>query len=327
MQLLFQKYDPNLKQLQFVIQTNQTAGQLSSHNITFVTPSGINAASTTTLNFDNGTVISGITAADISLSVNGVTATTSVTATGTSIWYFTYTASTVTISAPTTGTPAAASSSLIIKIGSQVPGGTDRITNGAVYTTNLAIGGTMADTATIQLFIVYNSIVNITAAVSPTISFSVSATALQFGTLGTSFPRYATTTSGGGGVDTVAHTLTVATNSTSGFSITLQGNTLTASTGTITPITGSPATSVPGTAQFGLYATLSGGTSVSVATNYATPGSFYFGATASTTDVLGSGTTPTDNATYAVHYLANISGSTPAGSYTSNLTYIATPQF
>ena len=307
-------------------QTNQTAGALSSHTITFVTPSGINAASTTTLNFDNGTVISGITSADIALSVNGVPGTTTFGSAGPTTWGFAATASTVTITAPTTGTPATASSSIVIKIGTAA-GGTNRITNGALFTTDLTIGGTMADSALIQLFVVFNSIVNITASVAPTISFAISSNTLQFGTLSTTLPRYATTTSGGSPSDTVAHTITVSTNSTSGYSITFQGSTLTSGTSTISAITGSPATSSPGTPQFGLYSDISGGTGASVATNYATPSSFFFGATSSTTDLLGSGTAPTTTVTYSLHYLANISATTTAGSYSANITYIATPQF
>lgn len=306
-------------------QTNQTMGALSSHAITYVTPSGINAASTTLLSFNNATVIAGLTTPDIALSVNGVAQTVTVGAAGASTWGFAFTASTVTITAQTSGTPAAASSSILIKIGTAA-GGTNRITNYASATTTLlTIAGTTADTGVIALPVITNSIVNITATVSPTISFTIDTNALQFGTLSSAAARWATSTAGGSGADVSGNILTIATNSTSGFSITLQGSTLTASSGTIAaanPV----ASSTVGTPQFGLYAVETGGTATTTP-SYAGVGTYFFGASSSTASILGSGTAPTATATYAIHYIANISALTPAGSYATNLTYIATPQF
>jgi hypothetical protein len=307
-------------------QTDQTTGALSSHTITFVTPSGIVASATTTLNWDNSTVIAGLTPTDVNILVNGASQTVSGTA-GASTWGVTFTASTVSIKAQTSGTPAAASSSIVIKIGTAA-GGTNRITNGSVGTTILTIAGTIADTGQIAEPVITNSIVNITATVAPTISFAISNNTLEFGTLNSGSARWATSTAGGSTVDTVAHTLIISTNSISGYNITLQGLTLTASTGTITPITGSPAASSPGSSQFGLYALESGGSASATTTaNYRTAGSYYFGATSTTADLLGTCTGPTAAATYSVHYIANISPTTPAGAYATNLTYIATPLF
>jgi hypothetical protein len=308
-------------------QTNQTSGALSSHSITFATPTGIGTSSTTVLTFDNGTSISGITSADVSIYVNGIIATSTFGAAGPTTWGFSNTSNTITVTAPSTGTPASASSSIVIIVGSQVSGGTDRILNGAVGITTLTIGGSITDGGYANLFVVVNSIINITAAVVPTITFSISSNTLQFGALTTGAARYATSTAGGSSIDTTAHTLILSTNSTSGFNITFQGTTLTASSGAIAPLVVAATSSLPGTEQFGLNSDISGGMGTSVGANYATPSLFYFGATATTTDLLGSGNSPTTAVTYSVHYIANISGSTHSGSYSSNITYIATPQY
>ena len=312
------------------VQTNQTMGQLSSHTIQFVTPSGIPSTTTSTLVFNNATTIAGLTSNDISITVNGTVATSSVGAPTAANWGIAFTASTVTLSSPTGVAGAAASSSILIKIGTAATStAVNRITNYASATTTLltitTAGGT--DSAVIALPVITNSIVNITATVSPTITFTIDTNALQFGTLNSSLARWATSTAGGSGSDVVGNVLTINTNSTSGFSITLQGSTLTASSGTITPITGSPAVSATSTSQFGLYAVETGGTGATSSVNYRTAGSYFFGATATTTSVLGSGTSPTATATYSIHYIANISPTTPAGAYSTNLTYIATPQF
>ena len=311
-------------------QTNQTMGALSSHAITFVNTTAITSSATTTLVFNNATTIAGITSGDIALFINGVIATTTVGAAAAATWGFAFTASTVTITAPTAGTPAVASTSILIDIGTAATStAVNRITNFASATTTiLTITTSVGDTAQIALPVITNSIVNITATVAPSITFSIDANALQFGTLTSGAARWATTTAGGSPGDVSGNQLQIATNSTSGYNITLQGSTLTASTGSITPITGSPAASSPGSPQFGLYALETGGATTATTTaNYRTSGTYYFGATATSTDTLGVSTGPTSTATYNVHYIANISGSTPSGAYATNITYIATPLF
>lgn len=46
-----------------------------------------------------------------------------------------------------------------------------------------------------------------------------------------------------------------------------------------------------------------------------------------TGEVIASATGPTNANTFTVGYIANIDGITPAGVYTSNLTYIVTANF
>ena len=311
-------------------QTEQTASTLSSHDISFVTPTGITAGQTITLTFDNSTSISAsLATADVSLSVNAAAQTVAVGSNGASTWGFARTSATViTITSQSSGTPAAAGATIRIRIGTAA-GGTNRITNGSAGTTVLTIAGSMADTGMIAEPVVSNDVVNITATVTPTITFSISDNTIGFGTLSASTARYATGDTLGQGTDVAAHTVAVATNAASGYSISIQGASLTSGSNVIAPIGATSAASSPGNEQFGIYATESGGSNNTVAAKYSdsvTP-KFAYGATATTADTLGSGTSATATATYSVHYLANISGSTKPGSYAANLTYIATPQF
>ncbi len=311
-------------------QTEQTASTLSSHDISFVTPTGITAGQTITLTFDNSTSISAsLATADVALSVNGSAQTVTVGSNGASTWGFARTSATViTITSQSSGTPAAAGATVRIRIGTAA-GGTNRITNGTAGTTVLTIGGTMADTGLIAEPVVANDVVNITATVTPTITFSISDNTIGFGTLSASTARYATGDTLGSGTDSVAHTVAVATNAASGYSISIQGASLTSGSNVIAAIGSTAAASNPGNEQFGIYATESGGSNNSVAAKYsdnATP-KFAYAATSSTADTLGSGTSATATATYSIHYIANISGSTKPGAYAANITYIAAPQF
>jgi len=159
------------------------------------------------------------------------------------------------------------------------------------------------------------------------LTFSISQNSVSFGNLSAGAASYATTT-GSNGSDTIAHTLTVATNAVNGYNLTVQGATLTSLQNpakTIAAITGSPAASSVGTPQFGLYATSTSGT---VITNYAgLANKFYYGATGTTADTLATNAAATAGDTYNVHYLANIGTATPAGSYATSLVYVATANF
>jgi hypothetical protein len=127
----------------------------------------------------------------------------------------------------------------------------------------------------------------------------------------------------------------VATNAAGGFLLTYNGATLTATGGTI-PAYGSQKSSVAGTAGFGINlkdnATPDIGaelvdtssTCAAVPAEYGTADKFSY--VASTTTSLTNQTVPAD-CTYTVSYVANISSTTPAGSYTTPITYIASGTF
>jgi hypothetical protein len=189
----------------------------------------------------------------------------------------------------------------------------------------------MFDSGTTTVQIISNDTVQISATVLQTISFSISSNSINFGNLSAGSAKFASSTNtAGDAADTVAHSLAVSTNAPSGYSITVQGQTLTNQNNTahtITPIGASPATSSAGSEQFGIYATKSGGVNGTIATPYATPSSFGYNATATTSATFASGTTPTGTETYSLHYLANITTTTEAGTYTASLIYVGTANF
>jgi hypothetical protein len=126
--------------------------------------------------------------------------------------------------------------------------------------------------------------------------------------------------------------LAASTNGPSGYSITVSGATLTSGSNTITALS-SGATSAVGTSQFGLDlvsnttpaigSAASGSGTATAAPNYATADTFRYGTGESVASVAGA----TNANTFTVSYIANINGLTPAGSYTTTLTYVATPNF
>ncbi|CAN5413238.1 hypothetical protein BH10PAT4_BH10PAT4_1030 [soil metagenome] len=126
--------------------------------------------------------------------------------------------------------------------------------------------------------------------------------------------------------------MAASTNAANGYTITVSGATLTSGINTITALT-SGATSSVGVKQFGLNlvanTTPSVGTGVTgsgTATavgNYGTSNTFRLGTGESVATIGG----VTNANTFTVSYIANIDGSTPAGNYTTTLTYVATPNF
>ncbi len=163
-----------------------------------------------------------------------------------------------------------------------------------------------------------------TAGAAQSLTFSISANSIGFGTLSTAVPRFANTT-GGSATEVEAHTLTASTNATGGYIITVQGATLTSGGNTITAIGGTNTVSAPGTEQFGLRATVTSGTGT-VTAPYAAAG-FAYAATASTASQVASGAGDGASTIYSARYIGNIAGSTEAGSYSAALTYIATATF
>lgn len=126
--------------------------------------------------------------------------------------------------------------------------------------------------------------------------------------------------------------LAAATNGTTGYVISVNGPTLTSGANTISALATQTASSV-GTSQFGLnlvanttpsVGTAASGSGSAVATaNYGTTNQYRY----VTGDNVASASGPTNGNTFTVSYLANISGTTAPGAYTSNLTYIATATF
>jgi hypothetical protein len=199
--------------------------------------------------------------------------------------------------------------------------GVRQITNGTAGTTTLAIAGTFTDTGTLAIPVVANDVVTVSATVSPTISFSLSSNSVSLGTLST------------GAAGTGSHTLVSATNAPGGYAISYNGPTLTSGANTLAAY--SNGASSPGTGGFGINlvanTTPSIGSAITTtagtcaaATGYGTANQYNFVASTSTT--ITNVTAPA-NCTFTASYVANISAVTPAGSYTSAITYVDTGTF
>ncbi|MFA6511982.1 MAG: right-handed parallel beta-helix repeat-containing protein [Patescibacteria group bacterium] len=158
----------------------------------------------------------------------------------------------------------------------------------------------------------------------PSITLSISDTAIGFGSLSDAAARYATDDEAGSDSEVEAHTVTASTNSDNGYSITVQGSTLTSGGDTISAIGPVNTASDPGTEQFGLRMTASGG-SGAVSAPYAASG--FALDTAAFPDEVVSSSTADSGTTYSARYLANISGPTEAGIYNAILTYIVVGSF
>ncbi len=162
--------------------------------------------------------------------------------------------------------------------------------------------------------------ITVTASVDETLTFTLASATVALGTLTT------------GTTGTGTSTMTAATNATSGYVITVSGSTLTSGANTITAL-GSNAASSQGSSQFGLNlkanATPSVGSEVSgagsgaAAANYNSADSFRF----VSGETVASAAGPTNSNTYTVSYIANIASTTKPGSYSTALTYTATPTF
>lgn len=183
-------------------------------------------------------------------------------------------------------------------------------------TTDSATGAVVAET---------NATVNITATVSPTLTFSNSDNSVGFGTLTSGAARWADGAAAGSASTTTAHTMTVGTNATTGYTLTYNGPTLTSGANTITAATFTGDNDgTPGSSQFALGVTVTGtGTATTAYSTTANNYSFV----PSVVSQVASATGPVSSDSIAVRYLANIPASQPAGNYVTNLDYVATGNF
>lgn len=189
-------------------------------------------------------------------------------------------------------------------------------TNSSIFTVTHG-----SDSGTGALVIETNDVVTVTATVNPTLTFAISASSVSLGTLTT------------GAIGSGSHTLAASTNATGGYAITYNGTTLTSGSDTIDANAGS--TAVAGTEEFGINlrdnATPNIGSDVTAsagscgyASGYGTADSYVF--VPSTTTTITNISAAAD-CTYTVSYVASISSITPAGSYSTAITYVATGTF
>jgi len=161
------------------------------------------------------------------------------------------------------------------------------------------------------------------------ITFSISDTAIGFGSLSATAARWATNDASGSASDTAAHTMSIAANGTGGYAISYNGITLTSGSNTIDAATiTDSASGTAGTEQFALGFSTSGNATIASGYDHnaiAANRDWKFVPSTTTTVVSETGATATE--TISAFYLGNISGITEPGSYTTSITYIATATF
>ncbi len=212
------------------------------------------------------------------------------------------------ISVPTGGT---------VSVGYQATNctGFDTTLGSMSATTNAHVGNSAA----------YTTKICATASGVQTLTFSISDSSIGFGSLVASDDFFANGAGTGSATEVEAHTITASTNASSGYTMTVNGNTLTSGVLTINAIGSANTATVIGTEQFGLRMTATGGNG-SVTVPYAAAG-FAFD-TATFPDQVASDADGDDIVTtYSARYLGNISAATEASSYSAVLTYTITASF
>lgn len=160
---------------------------------------------------------------------------------------------------------------------------------------------------------------------SQSLTFSISDTSIGFGNITASGARYATGDGSGSSSDSAdAHTISVATNASSGYVLTINGSTLTAGAYTIAAIGGTAASSNPGTEQFGLRLIVNSGTGSATSPYNGSNWAFDTGAFP---DTVGSGDGDGVTTVFGTRYIGNVSASTENGDYSSVITYAVTATF
>lgn len=194
--------------------------------------------------------------------------------------------------------------------------GYDTIATSMSGTTNAHTGGQSAYTKKICLT------VN-----PPSLTFAIDDTTIGFGTLSSSAATYANGNRTGSATEVEAHKITVLTNATSGYVVTIDAPgslKMVGDTPTITYIGGTNTASSPGTEQFGMRMTVSSGNGT-VSAPYAASGFAYD--LSNFPDEIATGAGDSTSDIFSVRYLANIATTTESGDYRSIITYIATGTF
>lgn len=309
---------------------------VSSHEIMFVTPSGVDIDDTIIITFQSDFAIGALAVADIDLAEGdtGVCSSASFTdrtvaaSASADTWGVATTSSTITFSAPSSGTElVTAGRCMQIQLGTSAGASANVITNttGAGSKT-IAYTGTFGDVGTSTVQILTDDQVAVSAEVVQSISFNISSSTISFGNLDASDDRFAND-SGGSSSEVLGHMLTAGTNASSGYSITVKGATLTNGGNIITAIGGTAASSTLGSEQFGMRISASGSGSGVVSSPYDLSTSYAYAADSGTTSEVATASGPTADTDYSVYYIANIASNTEAGTYTTALTYVATANF
>lgn len=307
---------------------------VSNHDFIFVTPSGVLPGETVVLTFPGSfSIPAGLTFTDVDVLDNGAHINLAALPSGATAGVDRTSANVLTF---TNGNVAIAPGNTIrIKIGTNATNqsiGVFQITNdSSVGNKGIGITGSFGDTGTTTVDLLSDDQVVVNATVPQSFSFSISTNTINFGALTSLSAKYASSTNPDGStLDSAAHSLTISSNATAGYTITLLGQTLTSLQNTPDTISANgsiPVVSSPGSEQFGIYATVSGGIGGTIAAPYATVSSFGYDATATSSSLFATGAYSSGSTVYSLHYIANISSLTEAGTYTSSLIYVGTSNF
>lgn len=219
--------------------TDSDLNVVSNHTIAFTIPTGsagVAAGGTITVTFPAGFNFGSVVVGDIDLSIAAADQTLVAGAPGATDWGYTRSGQVITFTAGASES-AAATNAIIIKIGTNATGGTNRITNpNAVGSVELYITAGTSDTGRTRVAIIDDVLV--TAIVDTSFVFTISGTA-------TSTAIDSATTTGSttsqlipygrlvaGVPELLAQRLSVQTNARSGFNVTVQ------TTGTISSSNG-----------------------------------------------------------------------------------------
>jgi hypothetical protein len=221
-------------------------------------------------------------------------------------------------------------SEVCIQIGENATGGATNSqyanpSSSGAYTISLTAG---SDSGDLSVSIIDNDRVSITAEVTETITFAIADYEIGFGNLTNANARFATGTDPyGSNTVTSAHTMSVSTNGSTGYEITYLGSSLTNQNDDVidaATITLEGEDGTPGTEQFAIGFTTSDDATIVTAYDQGTP-NYAFVEDVETPFIYED--VPTETETITGYYLANISGATPAGSYSTSITYVATANF
>lgn len=324
-----------------------SAAQLTARKLTLSTSSAASSAATTTYTFDFTTATTATFQsfqAQICTAASGTCTTPTGFVNSSSTFVSSTLSGTWTVSTATAGSlraSASSASSTTASTAKQIVFGNvqnpttanqtffARITlfSDTGYTTGVDTGTVAASTAsqitlsgTMDESLVFCAGTSITGTNCGTIS----GTSVSFGTFSSGSPSSGTSV------------MAASTNGAGGYSITVNGSTLTCSgcsgTPTIAALSTQTASSA-GSAQFGLNlkdnatpdvgAEVSGTGSGTATANYGTANQYRF----VTADSVASASGATNANTFTVSYLVNVPGSQAAGSYSATMTYIATATF
>ena len=332
--------------------SNSAPGVASNHTIAFTVPSGTPASSTITVTFPAEFTISGLGLNDLDITASGTDKTIATTSDVSGVWGAYFSGQVLTLTTPTDGSQSS-NTPIVLEIGTNATfegNGDQQIVNPSATTSYaILIGGSMPDSGQVRVAIIDQVLVS--ASVNTSLTFSVAGVVSSTTINGSPTTTSATSTPttlpfGTVAVNTskvMAQTLSVATNATHGYVVTVE------QTGDLQSTTGATidgfidgaytTTPSPWQAPAGLIADTDtyghwGLTSTDGTTTRAAEFTSNTWVSGSTTPIVVMGhDDPADGITdgigqATIGYQIQISALQEAGSdYSTTLRYIATPRF